>query len=769
MDPICELTVFDNVACASTVSRGAHPVRNPLHVTDTESITDIVKYLSRPYVVTSGTLDNNAAVVIWQTNLNLASYFSSNPNWAKTQNAYGLRFTVCLKLQVLSTPQHSGLYRLLYQPLTNSKTNTTQMSYLPHAQLNLINGTEATLKIPYIHYDTFMRRNASSFNLGAAKLFALVPTGYATGELPPTYRIWSWLEDVELIAATSSNAQTFVSQMGTKVTPVKPIKAAKPVTAKQPKSASNKEIVPAALSSILASGGVAVDFVGKMIPSLKSFTGTTSWALNYAADLAYSFGWSKPRDTSPIHKIYKSINTGQHNVDGVNNSHNMGLLAENALAPSSLGGTDVDEMSLAYILSRPGITTRLSLTTASTVNSTLYNFSVSPSYLTGIESGNHNTALQTTGSLFPSMLLYYANDFKFWRGTIKVRLTASLTSFHAGRLLVGFVPTDASYVPSVTEALNFKSVVWDLRDNSILEFDIPFIYTRPYCPFTGYTGTFFVKVLDTLVAPNNVSTTVPIIVEHWGGEDFECARPANPTLVPMADSFTSQMSDQVYSIDARSPADLCMGESIRSVKQLINKACFLSTIVPNTYINLTNLNYSNTITGSQAVKWKSCFCFWRGSYDFHVIPNNQNMMLTAAIGSTTVAFNNPQNLGVAAENSALHFSVPFYCNTPMYAAGQTTTNNSDITLFSTIPPQATPDTNASAAIFGNYGDDTQFFFFTGPPKVEARPSAMKPFDDAFWLWARRLLRTAPNPTSLVEVSNPIDLGPVLKDETESEI
>lgn len=756
MDPTCQLTTFDNVACCTSVVRGAHPAPNPLHVKDTTAVTDIVEYLSRPYEIISGPLNNTTNTFIWAQTLNIASYYALNPNWPKTANVFGLRATVCFKLQILATPQHSGIYRLVFQPMTQERfanNSSLQASYLPHAQLNLSEGTEVTLKVPYIHPNTYMARNDTTFSLGRAVFWALTPTGYAAGDLPPRYRIWSWLEDVDLIASTSTNGQALVSQAGTKVTKTKVAVAAKPVTAKQKLTTTDKEIKAANLSSILAAGSTAASFVGKMIPSLSAYTGTTSWAFNYAANLAYSFGWSKPRDNTPITRMFRSINTGQHNVDGANNAHNLSLISENALSVAPLGGTEVDEMSLAYILTRPGVTSRFSY--AAQVSGTdLYTFTVRPNSMFSLESGSHNQPLPTTGSFIPTTQLYYANDFALWKGTIKIRLTAAITKFHAGRLLVGYVPQfNSSLTPATTDALNYMSTIWDLRDNPVLEFDIPFIFPRPYAPVGRSTGVFFVRVLDPLVAPGNVSPIVTILVEHSAGPDFECARPAVATLIPngVTPALVSQSGVKVLNTDDRSPADLCVGESIRSVKQLISRAYYIGSMGLNTNATLANQNTTQTFNGSILNKWKACYTFWRGSFDYHIIPNTSAITTSVSFPAVTGQFASPLSNIVVTEQTGLHFTLPFYKDVPMVSYTTTTfTPESTARIFTSSDSTAT---NAKVGIFGHAGEDTQYFYFIGPPSVTANPAAATVLQDDFYLWANRSL--PPGPSVLPNTSLPI--------------
>lgn len=85
----------------------------------------------------------------------------------------------------------------------------------------------------------------------------------------------------------------------------------------------------------------------------------------------------------------------------------------------------------------------------------------------------------------------------------------------------------------------------------------------------GSIGTLQVSVLDPLICPATVSTTVPILIEVCGGPDFELAVPVavKSDLVPTY-VYTPQMGDPNVIVDG-----VIGGASIG------NDDCFLQNLV----------------------------------------------------------------------------------------------------------------------------------------------------------------------------------------------
>lgn len=744
MDRAQEIVVFQNEECCTTLLRGKHPAPNPLHVKDDTVITDLSQYLSRPFGIASATYTATTPGLLYNVSLSYSTYFSQLPNWSKLNNVFGFRATVVFKLQLLTTPQHSGILRLVFEPFGATRVSTTgltSISYLPHAQINLADSTEVTLKIPFVQrLNYFYNKTANTY--GQFQLITLTPAGVATGVLPAAYRLWTWVEDLELIGAAPSS--TIVNQAGKTVSTVSKLT---PLVKKKP-SAAAKEVPPANLSSILSAGSYALNYLGKAIPSLSGFLGTPSWALGQAAGWAASFGWAKPRSTATNMKIFRTRNTYQHNVDGVDNSYNLSLQAENQIAPAALAETMIDEMALAYTTSRWGIINNVTLGSQAT-DTFIYRMKVSPKYL--YWQATDNLIVQPlTGIIQPTSLLYLADEFSLWRGNIKVRLTIGSTKFHAARLVIGFIPTqNNSIAVGDTYNTDYLQTIWDIKSQTSIEFEIPYISPSNYLDMSTYTGTFFIKVLDTLVYPLNVYPSVNILVEVAGGEDFEVAVPRTPTF------YNQSGNNVVTSTDMRSPAELCIGEKINSVKQIISRARFLGTQAMNSSLSWPNPVVTTTTTGSFFHKWKACYGLWRGSFNYHFLSNSPTSFCTAVLSNPVGAYSNRGADVMVSEERECHISLPYYSSNPNVS------RNSADTIVPTVlfyTKDLNPEATNSYAVFGRAGDDVQFYYYLGPPPVTIRPATVDTLNTLFSFWAngpviqpavlpaQGVLDTTPQPT-----------------------
>jgi hypothetical protein len=368
---------------------------------------------------------------------------------------------------------------------------------------------------------------------------------------------------------------------------------------------------------------------------------------------------------------------------------------------------------------------------------------VSPKYW--YWTGTDNIVIQPlTGVIQPTQLLYLADDFQVWRGTTKVKLTVGSTKFHNARLVVGFIPTQNNAIAiGDTYGTDYLQIVWDLKSQTTLEFDIPFISPSNYLDMSLFTGTFFIKVLDTLVYPTNVATSVNILVEIAGGDDFEVAIPRTPTF------YSSQSGNNVITThEPSSPAELCVGEKVLSCKQLISRARYQFVQPMGTYRNYQNYNMTTGTSGSTLYKWKACYAMWRGSYNFHFLSNSPTSQITAILDNPVGAYYDYHSNIIVTEDKSLHISIPFYSSNP-----STTKNSSDSITPSLgiLTKDLSTDTNAGYAVFLRAGDDTQYYYYIGPPLVTIRPTAVTADNLVFTTWATGL---ATSPTLLPAI-NPL--------------
>lgn len=683
---------------------------------------DIKDYFVRPKLINTVAYTQTTPTSIATLEVSAATAESTLFNFSRINGTFGWRATFCFRLQAIATPFHGGIVRMAFSPLEGPGNNAvSKVSYrptmcqLPGVDLDLAESTSVVLKVPYIFPDNYFIYGASKVNkpqvMGTLGIYAYTPASLAAGNLPANLAIWMWLEDFELIGATPAElAFTSPSLLPAFDIESEPTLIPLPAVPEYltdpdaeyvqvpnivfesqmaPIGASDKEgkAIPGNLSNVLAAASRLVKWAGPRIPMISSFSGTASWALRESAKLAASYGWSKPLSIQPVTKMYNSVNTYQNNSDGPDTSYNLGLFSDNAVQPlPGFSGTDVDEMSLAYLLSVAGIASTGTLSPTDTLGAYAKVISLCPLHMYS-NPASVSAIFPATGatvqfgrSIFPTPIYALANVFQKWRGGFKFRIKIGKTKFHTGRLALGFIPANYQnsqvvWRPTAPTIMQYKSVVWDLREGNTMEFECPFTSQVSYLDVRESFGSFFIVVLEPINGPPSVSSNVDYIVEVMAMDGFEFAQPTQP-VCPLAPSntlfYTQSGLDSVIHSNPDTESQYAIGEKVNSIKQLLGRACpafvaaangyyaynverYLPTWVPdpslptgmtgniNTYINYFLAFYAHT----------------RGGYHMHGIPYGDFCAL--AINDTPDVSTNPGLASYVQESrSGIHVKMPFY-------------------------------------------------------------------------------------------------------------
>lgn len=315
------------------------------------------------------------------------------------------------------------------------------------------------------------------------------------------------------------------------------------------------------LSSVLsaASNLATVMYNNIPVPTLSGVLGPTAWFLRAASNAASSFGYSNTIDTRPPIVKYDGYSQYKHNADGADVTMNLGLVHDAHVAPMKLGGRDEDEMSIDFI---KAICVRTNMFTWSTTDGrgvTLHSQDHIISGYVNAESG--------ADKWMPSTVAYLSNFTRYWRGDIRLTFSVASTQFHSGKLLIGFIPRNANddVIPAVDVTYDYHSVLWDISATKTIDFVVPFMYYKAWATRGEDMGQIFVSVVTPLVAPTNVSTSVPIVMSVCGTESFAVAsvRGMHETVATQADFVTTSTQEaELY----------CIGSALRSMKQLLNLA-----------------------------------------------------------------------------------------------------------------------------------------------------------------------------------------------------
>lgn len=734
------LTNFVNEACSDLVHAGARPVRLKEFSNDTLNVTDINAFFQRPRKIATGTYPGNSMVPLFRDYVDILM----ETRWAldKLEGTFGWRGTMCFKLVVTATPFQAGILRLGYNcdedipELRN--LHPMPFSILPGVDLDISKATSVVLKVPYISSFNFHLTDPTQKELGGSlgrlAVFPMTPSYVAPSGTAPTFSLWGWVEDLELIGGATTD---YVEQSGK-------------FERKLDTSSRESSNIPGNVSNVLAAGSNLVTYLGRKIPMISSFAGTASWALRESAKIAASYGWSKPLDARSSRKAWFTDNISQINSDTAFTGYNMGVFSDNSVVPSpGFAGTDFDEMALDYILGISCVIARPTYSKSDVVGKTIYACALSPYAMKWNEGNRNNTNMPADqwAPFWVSPVCGTSYCFGMYRGGFKFRLKMAKTGFHTGRLLVGYNPSNkqgygGNRIPNTRDfsdplgtPVPFKSVIWDLRDDSVLDFECPFQSPQSYLGCGDMYGDFFIQVLDPLESPETVSDVIMMLVEVSALPGFEFAVPKTPgvALNPYV-STPAALNDVEAQAGTFEPtvetgndnaSSLCIGERILSIKQLLLRSVPYgilkggSSMTVNNYCTRPIKKPGNGIYEGDIrdyINWfGSAYAKKRGGINISAISMANNVTLTAGKFVNDYDAFDMAPL-VIEKRGALHVKVPYYnslsrapCTTHGLAAE---TGFCDTTIFS-----AGKDTDPPTVVFRSAADDFQFGGFIGYPQM----------------------------------------------------
>lgn len=755
------LTSFRNEACDQVTVCGAHYSRSDA-MRGEPTLTDIKEYLGRPVTLANGTFSQVVPSAVLTQDLTIANFDLHN----RLFGVFGFRATMVFRLQIAANPFQAGVIRMTWQPQVSAANpefrtiNRTAASMMPGVNFDICETTSVVLRVPFVNSWNYYPVNPLAVSgtysgrygadpttvLGCLTLYAYMPLTVAAGGGIPTYHLYGHLEDVELLGASCNDFVNVTPQSGGEV-----------------------KAVDRPLSAMLSAASRVVALYGGYVPLISSYAGPTSWFLRQGAKLASAFGFSKPLDVQTVTRMQLTQNTYQQNADGFNVAYNVGLMSDNEVAAEpGFAGTDLDEMSLDYVLSVPSCICSGVLTTTDTSYQIKYTCAVCPRSMWFNNFGGAPLNLPfypstgTNVSILSTPLSFLGNMFSLWHGDIKFTVRVAKTKFHTGRLLLSYNPGYGDYFAGVgagkapalaaRKEFNYKSLVWDLREGNVVEFVVPFVSPCTYNMVDQPTGAFCISVIDPLIAASTVSSSVPFLIEVSALPGFEFASPSTPQLypAPLASNVYSQSGSEVVKSQFGSrDAMLCIGERITSVKQLISKACpdftfsgsttgdwsvapFYTQEYPTWSGNALVVSTAGiTDAGTNPVSWcrylSMMYAYARGGTSYHIIRNDgldTGVGFIYALYQTGMQwYDSPLSSSMTcnsyiSEKSALHVNVPFYAPTSRVLRGSADAFPSQTGLGPAgLLRVGSSATGVNILVFTHASDDAQLGYFLGTPPL----------------------------------------------------
>lgn len=675
--------------------------------------------------------------------INVSDYFRTTGSTYYSNKLQGfnlVRAKAHFQLRVNANPFQQGLLIMHFLPCTSEfsagwvntrNKDLTLVSQHPHVYLDCRESI-AELSIPYIapftHYD--IANNKYSFG----KLYVGVMDDLnvsMTGETSLNVTLTISFSDVELSAPMVAN-----------------------MDAESMSVAKTKVVSKGLRSAAKVVKGLTA------IPSLSAYATPTAWALDRAAGLASHFGYSKPTldsSTIPVQSHgFRDMACGE----GEDNSYHLTVLRRNEVKTITDSTPEtVDEMSMNYLLRKEYFWASYTWTTATTT--LINNQYIAPSLLSG--GGSYASGAKTATYKSGGPLWYMSNYFQFYRGGIKLRLKFVKTQFHTGRLQITWQPTyNNSTLPSDTTLL-LREIV-DIRDSDEITLILPYMLPFTFAPQGDAMGALNIVVLNELRFPESCANQINMLVFVSAADDFEFAAPLNsgnnipPLMIGNADDLVPERVIGGNNNVARTllPAEIAMGETITSVKQLLHRASMFgingSIATTNTSIAPWFFGGSTTSAGTIPVDGPGgdlmssiglMYCFFRGSVVLTQIGGSWSTggipaYLSNSPGSyiySTSAF--PASISgwnwgtpggqiqawggvisAAVAGTLAQWTVPYYNTTRMSLLDFTLHNTQLGSADASVPTVAlATDANSVTRFARSAGDDFQLSYFIGCPPL----------------------------------------------------
>jgi len=677
----------------------------------------------------------------------------------KTRGFELIRGTFNIRVQINADPFQQGrallhyipnyATRFLLDPYFSKRTNYNLMMKFQHPHLELdCHDTASIMSIPYVSPSPYYDRKEQTYDWGRVYLDVVAPieSGAAAGNKNAEITIFGYWTDVDLAAPIVPQGRSYSARKG------------KDLEKKEEtlKISQGLSIVSSVASSLSA------------IPMINPIMTTVAWISRTASEVASAYGWSKPRvNTAPVimaQQTYRYVGTS----DGPDISVPTSLIHDNQIAMTNeYSITDEDEMSLKFLLKIPTYMGYITWTTGSTSNTQLYTAALSPQSLSvPIIDGPVLGHTATAASGAP--LYYLSNFFNYYRGSINVHLKFVKTIFHSGKLLITFTPVNLpTTAPDVSTSIYSLREVVDIREQSEITLNLPYMLHRPYLDPDQAMGTLRVMVLNDLRCPETCAQDVQMLIFYTAGDDFEFQVPTCSTncgtsiYTPQSRSYTETIvntgiGDSGVKETSTMYSSKSIGEHFLSIKQLLNRNTQLQPRVADAWTGTSYTIYPWFVVGSQlnpttgalsaenyaadAFSWLApMYTYFRGkarvlllsggigngvtthanttnffkkttNYGYKVDtsatnPIGRNVLVTDNPGVEKQPFQTPVPSG--AMMSTIFQHVPYYCKFPVsFVNVWQGFGNTGVNLFlsdETIPTSAAQFTNAST-----FGGNTTF-------------------------------------------------------------
>jgi len=529
-----------------------------------------------------------------------------------------LKFDIDIEFLCVAPPFDMGKAVIVWVPLMElgwpggQEINALGLTGMIHVSLEPGKLNSARMTIPFTHIKNFIcpRRRGDKMNsLGSIIVKVINPYSTETSVQDIAVTVMANFDNVKLSVPTPLTRESVWEEQ------VETFPRYSRKQSDEAKAKSEQGIVTGVTNML---GGVVRLIAG--IPVFKPIISGVSAVAHVTGGITQALGLSKPASLAATMPTIVRPFSGVSFREGLDMSIPLGTSPSNhvAIQPGHFGSL-VDEMSIRYLVKTPSMIATRQWETGKTSGMTIANFAVHPFIGTGMKAGSRQ-AVQM------SYMGYVASSFYYWRGTIQFCVEIVRTQYHAGILLIGFIPGGTVNKTVAFDLETTSHVRFDLSSSdSSVKFSVPFVSTQVYnkvgAPFDQIdldkdvaTGTLVIKVLNPLKAPDTVNQFVFVNIWASGGDDMEFALPTlhgirtfgygyKEIIQEFNNSFDESDLDDDYNLrqvedftrekwqfqdhaeplrglthadpdfSVRGFKDIVMGEDIRSLRDVLKMSC----------------------------------------------------------------------------------------------------------------------------------------------------------------------------------------------------
>jgi hypothetical protein len=721
----------------------------------------------------------------------------------KLSGFYGFRAKFVLRVQINAQRFQQGMLLIHYFPqgqinpkrIQCANQSLTLRTQQPRVTLDCTE-SEAILEMPYVSPSTHYNLLTDKGPIGCFHVVVYSELVAISGATTVPVTIWGHFEDIDIAYPTlpftppalkSESIKLYKKKVSSRPRRLEP---GRPQVAKPRRKGPSRgnegsgssqapgeaESTAGPVSSVLKSvANVAT--AAKDIPIISAVAGPVSWVANLASKVASAFGYSNPLITSTVTRVNRSLFPYAINCAAEDTALPMGVFADNQveLLPG-FAGTDVDEMSFAYIAGVPAFLKRFAWADTDQADDELFSKLL---YMKDFQVARTVATASSTITVYdPIPCNYIANFYRYWRTSFVFTIKFVKTEFHTGRVVFYYCPGSFD-TPDATNRHYLYREILDLSISNEFKVVVPWVSITPYKEYaTEALGSVGIQVINPLVMPDGISPTIDCIVEVAAGNDFEVENPGAekfPILTLPApeglaelepgrpqmlkqNASSSSGATQETSVDViasssaysggLSPAKYCIGEKIVSCLQMMKRSALLfatysegsSQFTLRTggmYVSYIEAGINVTKSGfwyDWVSVFGSLFAYRRGGMRIRIVPGVTNVTISANTYHHPTATTNLTYTGVPWNAPDLSNRVWFPTNNtggaeieaPQYAQTHMFLNVSDCAQL----PEATEDQyfrdsnvlicNQNATITGSsinvsrqVSEDAQFGFFVG--------------------------------------------------------